>query len=89
MVLDHRAITRNNRIYHQLLIKWVESPAEMATWEDEDDFLRRFLEFTAWGQAIANGGDDVTIRPIDRLPSFRRLRPKRNTRPNTRYAGPD
>ena len=31
LVLDRRAITRNNRIYHQLLIKWVESPAEMAT----------------------------------------------------------
>ena len=31
LILDHRAITRHNRIYHQLLIKWVDLPAEMAT----------------------------------------------------------
>jgi len=49
LVLDRRAITRHNRIYHQLLIKWMDLPAEMATWEDEDDLLQRFLEFTAWG----------------------------------------
>ena len=49
LILDHRAITRHNRIYHQLLIKWMDLLAEMATWEDEDDLLQRFLEFTAWG----------------------------------------
>jgi hypothetical protein len=87
MVLDRRAITRNNRVYHQLLIKWVESSDELATWEDEDDLLRQFPEFTAWGQAIADGRSDVTVRSVDKLPNLKSLKLKRKRRPTTRYAG--
>ena len=69
------------------MIKWVKSLAKMATWEDEDDWLQRFPEFMAWGQAIANGGGDVTVRPTDKLPSLRSPKLKRERRPSTRYAG--
>jgi len=61
----------------------------MATWEDEDDLLQRFLEFTAWGQAVANEGGDVTVWPADKLPSLRSPKPKRERRPSAKYAGPE
>ena len=57
MVLDRRACTKNKRVYYQLLVKWSDMPPELATWEDEDDLLRRFPSFTAWGQAVAYGGE--------------------------------
>jgi hypothetical protein len=84
MVLDRRATMRNNRLYHQLLVQWHGSPLELATWEDEDDLLRRFPQFTAWGQAVANGGGNVTVRTVDSLKLS-----KRKKRPNTKYAAPD
>jgi len=49
--------------------------------------LQRFPEFTAWGQAVANGGGDVTVRSADKLPSLRSPKLKRERRPSTRYAG--
>ena len=71
------------------MIQWADSFAELATWEDEDDLLRMFSEFTAWGQAVANGGGDVMVRPADKLPSLRSPKLKRERRHSTRYAGPE
>ena len=70
------------------MVQWADSFAELATWEDEDDLLRMFSEFTAWGQAVANGGGDVTVRHINKLPISKCPRLKRKRRPNTRYDGP-
>lgn len=56
LVLDRRATTRHNCLYHKLLVEWRDCPPELATWEDEDDLLHRFPQFTAWEQAVANGG---------------------------------
>jgi hypothetical protein len=83
-VLDRRATTRNNRLYHQLLVQWSGSSPELATWEDEDDLLRQFPQFTAWGQAVANGGGNVTVRSVDNLKLSKRKR-----RPSTKYGGPE
>jgi len=49
--------------------------------------LRKFPEFTAWGQAIANGESDVTVRDINQLPISKTPRPTRKRRPNAKYAG--
>jgi hypothetical protein len=62
MVLDHRATTRNNYLYHQLLVQWWDSSLELVTWEDEDELLRLFSEFSAQGQVIANGGEMSRFR---------------------------
>lgn len=84
MVLDRGAVTRNNRLYHELLVKWRDLPPPLATWEDEDGLLQRFPEFTAWGQAVANGGGNVTVRSVDNLKLSKRKR-----RPSTKYGGPE
>ena len=39
IVWDQRLKTKNKRVVSQLLIKWRDWLAEMATWEDEDTFL--------------------------------------------------
>jgi hypothetical protein len=62
MVLDHRATTRNNYLYHQLLVQWWDSSLELVTWEDEDELLRLFSEFSARGQVVANGGEMSQFR---------------------------
>ena len=56
MVLDCRVCTKSRRTYYQLLVKWSGWPPELATWEDEDELLRMFLEFMAWGQAVVEEG---------------------------------
>jgi hypothetical protein len=40
----------------------MDLPPEMATWEDEDEFIARFPSLTAWGQASSKGGGNVTTR---------------------------
>ena len=67
------------------MIKWVESPAEMATWEDEDDLLQRFPEFTAWGQAVANGGGNVIVCKVPASPEGKRSKCAR--KPNPKFHG--
>lgn len=53
-VLDGCMASRSNRLHHQLLIKWRNVPPAMATWEDEDEILRLYPKFMAWGgQAVA------------------------------------
>jgi hypothetical protein len=37
---------RSNRLHHQLLIKWHDVPPALATWEDEDEIIRLYLDFT-------------------------------------------
>jgi hypothetical protein len=58
----------------------------MATWEDEDDSLRRFPQFMAWGQAVANWGGDVMLRHVDSLPVKKKPKEKRERKPNTKYS---
>lgn len=44
-VLGRRVIKKNNRAQGQLLIKWLNAPAEDSTWEDYEDITRRFPGF--------------------------------------------
>jgi len=86
LALDRRVCTKSRRTYYQLLIKWSGWPPELATWEDEDEVLRLFPDFTAWGQAVANEGGDVTVRIKAPEGSTKTKRPRK---PNTRVIGPD
>jgi hypothetical protein len=85
MVLDHHVRSKSHHTSYQLLIKWKGSPAELATWEEEDEIVRMFPEFTARGQAISNDGGDVMVRKRSSVPSKKSKRPKK---PNQKFAGP-
>jgi hypothetical protein len=86
LVLDRRVHNKANRTSYQLLIKWKGSPPELATWEEEDEILRLFPEFTAWGQAVANGGGNVTVRKVSAGSEGKKS--KRTKKPNPKYHGP-
>jgi hypothetical protein len=68
------------------LIKWKGSPPELATWEEEDEILQLFLEFTAWGQVVANGGGNVTVRKVSTGSEGKKS--KRTKKPNPKYHDP-
>jgi hypothetical protein len=53
MVLDRRVQNKSKLLYHKLLIKWMDLPPQMVTWEDEDEFIAHFPSLTAWGQVKA------------------------------------
>ena len=54
--------------------------------EDEDEVLRLFSRFTAWGQAVANRGGDVTLRA--KAPG-EGVKSKRPMKPNPQFVGLD
>lgn len=83
-VLQRRTIRRPSGDVPQLLIKWSSWPEELATWEDEATIKLRFPEFTAWGQALSQGGENVTIPEDPNLEG----RPQRIRKPNDRVSGP-
>jgi len=83
MVMDRRVHNKAHRTSYQLLIKWKNSPAELATWEEEDEIIRLFPEFTAWGQADANGGGNVIVRKVPASPEGKRS--KRARKPNPKF----
>jgi len=85
MVLDRRVHNKAHRTSYQLLIKWKNSPAELATWE-EDEIIRLFPEFMAWGQAVANGGGNVIVCKVPASPEGKRS--KRARKPNPKFHGP-
>jgi hypothetical protein len=86
MVLDRRVHNQAHRTSYQLLIKWQGCSTDLATWEDEDDILRRYPKFTAWGQAVANGGGNVMVRKMPDGPGSKKS--KRSRKPNPKYSGP-
>jgi hypothetical protein len=65
MVLQRRVVYKHNRVYNELLIKWEGLDSTMATWEDENMMLKQFPEFMTWGQAVVDGGRNVTMLPVD------------------------
>jgi hypothetical protein len=85
MVLDRHVCTRSRRTYYQLLVKWFGWPPKLATWEDEDELVRVFPYFMAWGHAVAKEGDvTVRVKPPELWPKS-----KRPKKPNPKVFGPD
>jgi hypothetical protein len=87
--LDRRVTNKNNRIHHQLLIKWEGMPPELVTWEDEDDILQRFSDLSAWGQAAAKGEEMLrTLGPVNQYRTTQgRSEPGRPTRSSPAQSG--
>lgn len=92
LVLDRRLTGKGRRAVHQLLVKWVGCPPELATWEDEYQVRHMLPSTTTCGQVISKGGRKVKDSSISigakdgksASPS-----PKRKTQPNARYKGPE
>lgn len=59
-VLDSRLIRRGAKTVKQVLIQWTDSPASLATWEYKQAIQQRFPLAPAWGQAVFEGGGDVS-----------------------------
>jgi len=87
-VLDERMTSRSNCLLRQLLIKWRHVPPTLATWEDEDEIIRLYPDFTVWGEAVSKDGGDVTVaRPVP--VNTKSSRAKRSRKPNTRVTSPE
>ncbi|WVZ82924.1 hypothetical protein U9M48_030129 [Paspalum notatum var. saurae] len=43
----------------QILIQWKDQPASAASWEDVDDFVRRYPQFQLEDELLVEGGRDV------------------------------
>jgi len=58
-VLDSRLVHHGSSTATHLLIQWSGLPSTLATWEERQDFRRRFPAASACGQADSRGGDSV------------------------------
>ncbi|WVZ71682.1 LOW QUALITY PROTEIN: hypothetical protein U9M48_020237 [Paspalum notatum var. saurae] len=59
-ILDRRPVKKGNQAITQVLIKWTNLPATLATWKDYNVVTARFPSAVAWGQATSQGGGDVS-----------------------------
>jgi hypothetical protein len=62
-VLARRVIRRGNAQVPRALVRWLGLPSSSITWEDEAAMQGRFPSAMAWGQAISQGGANVTTEP--------------------------
>jgi hypothetical protein len=67
-VLDSRTMQRGSSIVQQVLVKWNNLPADLATWEDYEALRQEFPRATAWGQAVFQGRGNVSIPPFQVIP---------------------
>ena len=74
----------------QLLIKWTNVPASLATWEDATALRQQFPNAAVWGQPAHQEGGSVSPGTEDGSVSIG-VGPRRSTRPkkvNARVSGP-
>jgi hypothetical protein len=94
-ILQKRLVAHGLHIVMQVLVKWSLWHESLATWEDFEAPKQRFPHAPAWGQAVANGGGNVTIAatdteevaPIGEAGSSRASH--RLKRPNVKVSGPE
>jgi hypothetical protein len=67
------------------LIKWSGLPASLATWENVLELKTRFPRAPAWGQAVGEGGENVTNAPPRGREGELGPRAQRVRQPNSRY----
>lgn len=63
-ILDSRVVKRATDAVLQVLIRWSDSAAEDATWENMEDLRTRFPTALAWGQAKFQGEGIVKEQPL-------------------------
>ncbi|VAI89961.1 unnamed protein product [Triticum turgidum subsp. durum] len=62
-VLDSRIHHRAGVDVPQVLVRWTDQPAALATWEDREELRLYFPAATAWGQAASQGRGNVMAPP--------------------------
>jgi hypothetical protein len=84
-ILQTRTVTRGTSTIPQVLVKWNNLPSALATWEDFEAVRQEFPRATAWGQAVSQGGGNVSHRhdqAQEEGVSKCRPRERRPTKPN-------
>jgi hypothetical protein len=60
-VLQRRFRQKGSVAVPQGLIQWSDQPESLATWEDLEELRQRFPRAPAWGQAVSQGGGNVSV----------------------------
>jgi hypothetical protein len=90
-ILQHRLHKRRDGSVAQVLVKWSNLDADLATWEDMEALRQRFPFAPAWGHAGAQGGGGVTTPHPASTSSEAAALPRRSRRArsrNVRVSGP-
>lgn len=96
-VKEKRWRRKGNDMVEQGLVSWTGTFADSPTWEDLVDLRARFPCAPAWGQAVFKGKGSVSdpnTTPASTGPEARDQpnsvgRPKRQSKPNSRFVGGD
>lgn len=87
-ILESRVIQRGGVDVPQVRVQWTDQPSELATWEDRQELQQHFPQAPAWGQAVTQGGENVTAqvpsKPTTAAATSGPERGQRQRRPNTR-----
>ncbi|CAD6238507.1 unnamed protein product [Miscanthus lutarioriparius] len=88
-VLQTRMVVRGSSSIPQVLVKWNNLPSALATWEDFEAVRQEYPRATAWGQAVFQGGGDVSHRSNSAQDGAPGSRPggRRPRKPNPRVTG--
>lgn len=63
-IFSRRIVPRNHSAVVQVLVQWINSREEEATWEDFDFMVRTFPEFDSYGDESSQGRGNVMNPPV-------------------------
>jgi len=88
-ILQSRMVRRGSDQVQQVLVKWNNLSAELATWEDYEALRQEYPRATAWGQAVFQGEGNVSNSPTAQSGGDDEGRPKslRPKKANLKYSG--
>jgi hypothetical protein len=85
LILGTQMVHRGDANVTQILVKWSNMSAELATWEDNEALMQQFPFAPAWGQAGAQGRGDVSA-PAAAMATRHSTRARKA---NSKYIGPE
>jgi hypothetical protein len=85
LILGTGMVRRGDADIAQILMKWFNMSAELATWEDKEALKQQFPFPHAWGQAGAEGRGDVSAPAASVAPRHS----ARARKANSKYVGPE
>ena len=65
-ILNRRQVKKGSSLISQVLVRWTDMDAGMATWENENEMKTKFPRAAAWGQAAFEGEGNVTDLTLHR-----------------------